>query len=544
MNPGDRPPASQAALVAAIERQLARGGQPVRRYDTHISWVLVAGSDAYKIKKAISLDFLDCSTLAARRHLCAEELRLNRRLSPALYLDLVTIGGDADHPRLDGAGEAIEYAVHMHAFAQTALWSRRLADETLAAGEIDACADLLARFHQGAAVAYDAANDWGTPACIAAAAETTMNALGRLADDGASQQMLARLRAWDSAQRGLLAPAFQARKRHGWVRECHGDLHTGNILTTERGVEVFDCIEFSEALRWIDVVNDLAFAWMDLAFRGRGDFATRLLNGYLALTGDYAGLALLSCYGVQRALVRCLVHLLRAQQAASSALADAARREGLAYLAFADRLATPGVPAVLITHGFSGSGKTWFARQAAELLGAVHLRSDVERKRLFGLQAGDRSGTLSGSPLYDDGATRRTYDRLLELTDTVVRAGMIAIVDAAFLAPGLRQRFARLADQAGVPFLIFDVQASPATMAQRVARRAGDPTEASDADASVLARQLAMAVPLEQCELARTVVVDTQAGLSPADIAALCAPLTAMAGGPGTGLARNRGMED
>jgi predicted kinase len=431
----------------------------------------------------------------------------------------------------------------MHAFAQTALWSRRLAGGKLAAGEIDACAGLLARFHQGAAMA-SAASDWGTPACIAAAAQTTMIALARLAGDGASQQTLARLRAWDTAQRGRLAPLFQARKRQGRVRECHGDLHAGNILTTERGVEVFDCIEFSEALRWIDVVNDLAFAWMDLACRGRADFATRLLNGYMALTGDYAGLALLPWYGAQRALVRCLVHLLRAQQAAPAALADAARHEGLAYLAFADRLAAPGTPAVLITHGCSGSGKTWFARQAAEMLGAVHLRSDVERKRLAGLQAGDRSGTLPGSPLYDDAATRRTYDRLLELTDTVVRAGMIAIVDAAFLAPGLRQRFAQFADQAGVPFLIFDVQASPAMMAQRLARRAGDSTEASDADAAVMAQQLATALPLEQCELARTVVVDTRAGLSPADVAALCAPLTAMAGGRGTGLAGNRGMED
>ena len=529
MNQTCQPPASQAALVAALMQQLAANGQPVQCFDTHISWVLVAGGHAYKIKKAVVLDFLDCSTLAARRRFCEEELRLNRRLSPDLYLDVVKVTGDAAQPRLGGAGEALDYAVHMHAFEQAALWSRRLAEGQLSAREVDALAGLLGRFHQEAAAApADSAS--GSPESIAANADRTIDALARLAPDSASQEALARLRTWDTAQRRRLAPAFGKRKGAGMVRECHGDLHAGNILTTARGVEVFDCIEFSEALRWIDVINDLAFIRMDLLFQGRCDLAARLLNGYLALTGDYAGLVVLAYYSVHRALVRCLVLLLRAAQSTPSDLADAARREALAYLGLAVRLAGDGRPAIAITHGFSGSGKTWFCRQAAEYLGAVHLRSDIERKRLYGLEASDRSGALPGSPLYEAAATRRTYASLLHLTRIVVQAGMVALVDAAFLAPALRQRFARYADRAGVPFLIFDVRARPAVMAQRLAERAGALADASDADARVLARQLADAKPLSDCEMERTVVVDTGAGRSPADVARLCEPLKAMQG--------------
>ena len=535
-----QPPASQAALIAALMQQLASCGQSVQCFETHISWVLVAGDYAYKIKKAVTMDFLDCSTLAARRYFCEEELRLNRRLSPNLYLDVVKVAGDAARPCLNGAGEAIDYAVRMHAFAQTAVWRQRLAGGQLSMQEVDALADRLARFHQAAATAT-AASARGEPEGLGAGVDTTITALVRLAGDHASQAALARLHAWDATQRLQLAPVFAKRKRAGMVRECHGDLHTGNILTTARGVEVFDCIEFSDALRWIDVIDDLAFACMDLACRGRCDLAVRLLNGYLALTGDYGGLVLLAYYSVRRALVRCLVLLLRAAQAAPSAVADASRSEALAYLAFASRLATPGKPAILITHGCSGSGKTRFAQGAAARLGAVHLRSDIERKRMHGLEPGDRSGALPGSLLYGAAATDHTYTRLLLLTRMVVRAGMVALVDAAFLAPTQRQRFARYAVRSGIPFFIFDVRASPAKMVQRLAMRASAGTDASDADVTVLAQQLANVQPLSAWEMKRALVVDTEDGLSPAAVADLCKPLEAILGGPWQGIAEQPG---
>ena len=527
MKTSHQPPASQTALVAALMKHLTAGAQPVERFETHISWVLVAGDHAYKIKKAVALDFLDCSTLAARRRFCEEELRLNRRLAPGLYIDVVKVTGDAADPHLDGAGEAIEYAVHMHAFHQDALWNRRVAGGQLSAQEVDAFADLLGRFHQHAAIAPPA-SAWGSMAAFAANVSLTFNALARLALSPESQSTIARLRLWVSGQSKKLARVMGMRQRAGRVRECHGDLHLGNIVTTERGIEAFDCIEFSDALRWIDVIDDLAFCWMDLARHGRSDLATRFLNSYLSLTGDYGGLPLLRFYSVHRALVRCLVLLLRAAQATLPCAADAASHEALAYLAFAGRLAAPGRPAILITHGYSGSGKTHFSRQAADLLGAVHLRSDVERKRLHGLRPGDRSGAGADATLYGPAASRRTYNRLLALARIVVQSGMTALVDAAFLSYAQRQRFARHAERLGVPFRIFEVRASHSVMTQRIALRTKAGADASDADLAVLAQQLQAAQPLSEREREQAIVVDTDAGMPPSEVARLCRPLEAM----------------
>jgi aminoglycoside phosphotransferase family enzyme/predicted kinase len=517
----DQPPQSQAALIAALAAELARPGHTVARYETHISWVLVAGGHAYKFKKAITLGFLDCSTLAARRHYCEEELRLNRQLCPGLYLDVVSITGDLAHPRLGGPGVAIEYAVRMRAFGQGALWTQRVAHALLSAADIDSLAALLARIHQSAAVAPDD-SPWGTLATRAAGADVTLGTLERLAGDAASHATLARLRRWDIEQRRKLAPVFVQRKAAGMVRECHGDLHLGNILTTPRGVEVFDCIEFSDALRWIDLMNDLAFACMDLASRQRRDLSARLRNAYLALTGDYAGLPMLRYYSVHRALVRSMVLLLQAGQAASQEMQEACVQQGLAYLACAGDAAKPGTPAILVTHGYSGSGKTSFSRQAAEVLGAVHLRSDIERKRLHGMAPGDHSGGLPGAALYAAAATERTYARLLALALAVTAAGYVVLVDAAFLTVAQRARFAQCAAQLGMPHFIFDIQASRATMAQRLAARAAAGDDASDAGAQVLAQQLARAEPLSAAEKDRAVVVDMEAGMTRATVIEAC----------------------
>jgi len=526
-----QPPASQAALIAALARELARDGQAVERYETHISWVLVAGGDAYKFKKAIRLAFLDCSTLAARRHYCEEELRLNRRLCPGLYLNVASITGDPAHPCLGGPGTAIEYAVHMHAFGQEALWTQRLADGRLSAADIDGLAIRLARFHQEAARA-PADRPWGTLPAFAATTDQTMAALDTLVSNPSGRQCLTGLQAWDIGQRQRLAPVFAQRKSAGMVRECHGDLHAGNILSTERGVEAFDCIEFSEALRWIDVMNDLAFICMDLAFRQRRDLSARLRNQYLALTGDYEGLAVLRYYDVHRALVRSMVFLMQAGQAQSGSHAAACGQQGLAYLAYASDAARPATPAILITHGYSGSGKSTFSRQAVEVLGAVQLRSDVERKRMHGLEADDRRGSRPGSALYDAAASERTYTRLLELARTVVAAGFVVMVDAAFLASAQRARFSRCAAGLGIPFFIFDIQASPAVMEGRLAARAAAGTDASDASAAVLARQLSTAEPLSAAERRHAIAVDADAGIDRAAVVGWCRPVAEAIGMP------------
>jgi aminoglycoside phosphotransferase family enzyme/predicted kinase len=519
------PPDVQVALVAAVSRVLEAGGHRVSRFETHISWVLVAGDIAYKFKKAVRLDFLDFSTLAARRFYCDEELRLNRRLSPDLYLDVVSITGDAAHPVVGGDGRALEYAVRLRAFPQHALWAERLAAGLLGASEVDDLAAILSAFHRDVPAA-SAGSVWGTLATLAASANQIMTTLDPLLTaQAAGQADLAKVRAWEAGERMRLADTFIQRKAAGRVRECHGDLHVGNIVTSERGVEAFDCVEFSEALRWIDVMNDMAFICMDLQFRRRVDLAARLLNRYLAFTGDYEGLAVLRYYLVQKALVRSMVALLQIGQPCAAAAGHA--RQGLDYLAYAVKQTGRGKAAMLLTCGCSGSGKTSFAALVVELVGAVQLRSDVERKRLHGLAPTDRSGGRPGSALYDPAATERTYDRLLALARLGLAAGFPVIVDASFLASAQRRKFADCASELGIPFFIFDIRASKDTMKRRIAARVGAGLDASDAGADVLARQLARAEPLSAGEQAHAITVDMESGIDLAAAEALCKPVAA-----------------
>ena len=278
---------------------------------THISWVILTGTYVYKIKKPVNLGFLDFSSLEKRHRYCEEELRLNRRFAPSLYEAVVAIAGSPGHPRIGGAGDAIEYAVRMRQFAQDALASRMLADDKLTAEHIDDFAEYVAAFHAKAEVAEDAGE---TAQAVMAPARENFTQLLRLLHDVADQDAIRELQAWTEREHAALAAEFSARQAQGRVRECHGDLHLGNIVMIDGRLLPFDCIEFDPALRRIDVMNEVAFLVMDLLDRGRGDFAYRFLNAWLECSGDYAGLAVLRFYVVYRAMVRAKVHGLRAMQ--------------------------------------------------------------------------------------------------------------------------------------------------------------------------------------------------------------------------------------
>lgn len=497
----------QRVLVQALRQALQRGGAQVALFETHISWVLVAPPQAFKIKKAVRFDFLDCSTLAARRHLCDEELRLNRRLAPQLYEAVVAVTGSPGQPRLGGEGEPIEYAVRMRAFGQDALWSHRIAAHALTGAEIDGLAAQLAAFHQHAARA-PAASRWGTPAELHEAAAANMAELEHVATAPEACGLLARLRAWQEG--AAFGPLFQARKDQGWIRECHGDLHCGNILTLDGKVAVFDCIEFSDALRWIDVMHDLAFACMDLRRRGEPRLAARLLNGYLELAGDYGGASVLRYYEAQCALVRAKVELMHAAQLEGEA-AEACRRDAAALLAAAQDAASPARPALVLMHGLSGSGKSTVARQLAELAGAVQLRSDVERKRMHGLAPRMPAPQQLAARLYGETATQDVYRRLGVLARGLLEAGFTAVIDACSLKRQERAAFEEVARDAGVPVLVVDVRAGEAVMRARIRQRLGQGHDPSDADESVLDLQLRSHEPLTPAELAHTLVVDGEA---------------------------------
>ena len=504
------------ALIAAL-REPARYPHPVDRVElveTHISWVLLAGDYAYKLKKPLDLGFLDFSTLAARKRCCEEELRLNRRTAPALYLEVVPIGGTPDDPR-PGATPAIEYAVKMRRFDQDALLDRVAKRGALTPALVDALAAAIADFHASIEHAPPG-SEWGAPEHVLAFCEQnfeTLETTDPLAETPADVEHLDALRTWTGREFAARRERFVERRHAGFVRECHGDLHLGNLALIDGAPVAFDCIEFNPGLRWIDVQSEVAFLVMDLLDHRLDALAWRCLDRYLGATGDYDGLAVLRFYLVYRALVRAKVAALRARQAGL----DAAARERVVadqrgYFALARRLADAARPAIVLMHGLSGSGKTTVAQGLLERLGAIRVRSDVERKRLQGLDARARIGAGLDAGLYGPESTRRTYERLAEAARAIVDAGFTAIVDAASLRLADRATFRHLAHDLGVPFAIAACEAPKAALRERVAARERAGADASDATTAVLERQIATQELLGEDERGTAVVFDTGAG--------------------------------
>jgi uncharacterized protein len=493
--------------------------------ETHISWVVLAGDYAYKLKKPLDLGFLDFSTLGKRRAACDEEIRLNARLAPGIYLDVVPVTEDADGPRIGGTGPIVEYAVRMHRFDRAQELDRLLHDGRLPAERIDELAHLVARFH-GAIPRAGPDDAWGEPATVLASAMANFDHVQALVHDAPLAARVAALRAWTLADHEAIAPLLASRKAEGFVRECHGDLHLANMVLHDGQVVVFDCIEFNAALRWTDVMAEIAFTAMDLRHRGRRDLAQRFLNDYLEETGDYAGLALLRYFLVYRAMVRAKIGAIRAAQATGAA-ADEAHADFVAHVALAEEFARPPVRAVVITCGASGSGKSHLARALAGSGDWIRVRSDVERKRLAGLAPMAPSGSGLGTGLYAPDMGERTYARLADLARTVVRAGFPALVDATCLVRAQRERLRETARELSVPFAILCAQAPEDVMRARVAARAAAGADPSEATVAVLAQQLANAESLGEDELANAVEVDTASEI---DVPALAARVTAVLG--------------
>ncbi len=475
---------------------------PVAQVDlieTHISWVLLTGDYAYKIKKPLNLGFLDFSTLDKRLAACREELRLNRRLAPDVYLDVVPVSGSKAAPRVNGAGEAFEYAVKMRQFPPDATLDRLDEQGGLTAHHIEAIASTLARFHQQGCARADAQSPWGHPEKIWQPVAQNFEQIAPQLNSPDEAGRLATLRNWCEAEHARLAPFMTERLRDGYIRECHGDLHLGNLAWVDGHLLIFDCIEFNPELRWIDIVSEVAFCFMDLLHRQHADWAWLFLNIWLERTGDYAGLALLRYYSVYRALVRAKVAFLRAVQVQPGGCPNA---EGRAYLDLAVALTHTPHLQLTITHGLSGSGKTTVSQTLMQSRGAIRLRSDVERKRMAGLDAPAKSGSGIGQDLYAADRTLLTYEHLAQLAGTVLDAGWPVIVDATFTARWQRDLLRHLAMTHAVAFRILDFQVPLATLIERIERRARAGRDASEADLAVLRHQIDTQEALAEDEMA------------------------------------------
>ena len=469
--------------------------------ETHISWVLLTGEFAYKIKKPVTQPFLDFSTLEQREHFCREELRLNARLAPELYLDVVPIGGTPEQPRV-GNTPAFEYAVRMRQFDVEASADRLIQAEANALGreQLEALADRMAAFHD----ALEPVSDTRQHTAILKNLAETRDVMADSDRPG-----LQRLLADTAAAVARLANVFAERSAAGRVRDCHGDLHLGNIALIGEQLIPFDCLEFDPRLRTIDLIDEIAFLFMDLASHGRHDLAFAFLNRWLERTGDFAGLALLRLYAAHRALVRVKVSAISARESADPAAVAAGER----YLRAAESALAESSGRLLLMMGLSGSGKTTVAREIAGLTGAVHVRSDVERKRLCSLDPLADARAAPGAGIYSRETTAATYDALLAAAQAALAGGLTIIVDATFLAHAQRQRFAELAAACDAPSRILHCTAAESTLRERVRQRAQARGDASDADESVLDRQLATADALSAAEEAAALTIDTGSAL-------------------------------
>lgn len=476
--PAPSPRPDNAPLVLALAEALH-----ATVIETHISWVLLAGDTAYKIKKAVRLPFVDYSSLSARQYFCREEVRLNRRLAPALYRGVTPISGPADSPVLDGPGEPLEYAVRMRRFPAGSLFSEKLDAGLLAPHQVDDFADGMAAFHRHAPIAPlpragTRESHYGSAQRRSATATTALH--------GAAPAFTAAemrcLRIWMGREVKALAPLWERRREHGCVRECHGDLHLANVAVLDTGVCAFDAIEFDTSLRCIDILDDIAFAVMDFSARGHDGFAFRLLNRWLDGTGEHDALPALRFAVVSRALVRAQVATLRGP-------ASEARRYAAAALAWARPLKKPQL---VITFGLPGSGKSYESQRWLERERAIRLRSDVERKRMFGLGMLDGSAS-HGLDIYSEDATRRTYAHLLVMARLALHASWPVVLDAAFLTAQERRAARTLARKLAIPFGILACEAPTEVLRERIRRRRGD---ASEADESVLQVLAGIAEPL------------------------------------------------
>lgn len=493
--------------------------------ETHISWVILTGEVAYKLKKPVRFSFVDFSTVERRAHFCREELRCNRRFAPTLYLDVVAVvRGAGSRLKVAASGaaaseEVVEWAVKMRQFPPQDQLDRLLARDQVTGGMLHGFGRTLAVQHQ--ALPAERGDDEALEARVLGPAWENFDDLQALDRLARHRPLLRRARAGMERQVDRHRSLLLRRLQTGWLRECHGDLHLSNLVLLEDGVTAFDCLEFNPDLRWIDPQSDVAFLFMDCHVRGRVDLAYAFLDGYLDEAGDYEGATLLPFYAAYRSMVRAKVAALRREQADASASGPLEERFRDHAAWTADWMERPTGQLVLMC-GLSASGKSHLARRLVPRLGAIRLRSDVARKVLAGMGPRDRQPREVGAGLYGADTTRAVYDRLGEWAGDLLRSGEHVIVDATFIAPEQRAPFLTMAAGLGRQAVILHCDAPREVLEARLRARSSSGTDPSDASLAVLEHQARVFVPPRT----HTLRVDTGEPLEPGDIEAVIGRLT------------------
>jgi aminoglycoside phosphotransferase family enzyme/predicted kinase len=454
-------------------RLYGRGVKKVRMLQTHTSWVFLTGGHAYKVKKPVNFGFLDYTDLSAREFFCREEFRLNQRLSPDIYLRVRPITETRGRLRLDGRGRAIDWCLEMKELPQRAIMTEQLRQGRVTHEHLDEIARTIARFHAEAERGREISR-YGSSEIVKLNWDEnfaqTMEFRGRTITYPAFDLIKARVEDFIRRRRGL----FRRRREAGFVRKCHGDLHSRNVFING-GVHIFDCIEFNPRFSCSDTASEIAFMKMDLDFHGRGDLAGFFIERYLAYTGDAGLLRLLDFYECYRAYVRGKVTSFNLNDPGMPAPDKAkARATARRYFKLSERSAARlERPArLVIMLGLPGTGKTWLAQRLADRIDAFHFNSDSVRKQLAGVPILSRRADNLDKNLYTRALGIRTYRELERRTRTFLKAGQTVIADATFLHPDSRARFRAIAEKAGVPWLFVQADCPEKTVLSRMRRRA------------------------------------------------------------------------
>jgi uncharacterized protein len=482
-----------AFLPALIQQMLEPAfyphpvNEPIQCIQTHISYVLLTGDYAYKVKKPMNFGFLDFSTLEKRHHFCAEELRLNQRGAAELYLEVIPITEAGNRLQLGGTGKAIEYTVKMRQFPQSSLFTALFDRGELTAPLLEQLARVLANFHaQGATNDY--IRSFGTVEKIRQAIDENYEQTLSYVGGPQTQQQLDETRQYTDRLFAEQHALFDSRIEHNWIRECHGDVHLRNIALghDDQGhdkIWLFDCIEFNEPFRFVDVMFDIAYIIMDLDARDRRDLSSLFLNAYIEQTGDWEGLQVLPLYLSRQSYVRAKVtSFLLSDPSVPEATKQEASATAARYYRLAWEYTQPQQGRLILMAGLSGSGKSTVARHLAQTQGAIQIRSDAVRKHLAGIPL-DAHGS---NDLYTAEMTQKTYDRLLQLGVTLATQGYTVILDAKYDRQPLRQAAIAQAHAQHLPLQILHCTAPLSALQERLQQRHDD---ISDATADLLPKQ-------------------------------------------------------
>jgi hypothetical protein len=498
-----------AANLPALIQQMLQPGfyphavtEPIQLIQTHVSYVLLTGDYAYKLKKPVNFGFLDYSSLEKRQHFCQEELRLNQRGAGELYLEVLPVTVTGEQYKLGGTGEAVEYALKMRQFPQESLFSSLFAQGKLNETLLEDLGRVVAQYH-ALAETNDYIRSFGEVPQVRASIDENYDQTEKYIGGPQTQLQFDETKQYTDKFFTERIELFKSRIANNYVRECHGDLHLRNIALWHDKILLFDCIEFNEPFRFVDVMFDIAYAVMDLEAQQRPDLSNAYLNAYVEQTGDWEGLQVLPLYLSRQSYVRAKVtSFLLDDPGVPTEVKEEAAKTAAEYYRLAWQYTQPQQGQLILMSGLSGSGKSTTAKSLARQLGAIHLRSDAVRKHLGGISVWERGS----DDLYTPEMTEKTYTRLLTLGIILANQGWKVILDAKYDRQHLRQDAIAQAEKHQLPLQIIHCTAPLEVLQERLVNRTGD---IADATADLLVSQLKQAEPFTDKEQPYVTVLDT-----------------------------------